>query len=536
MENNLRKRQYLTNSGFELKRIYTEADLKERGFEPERDLGDAGAYPNTRGFSKDMFRDDFWIIGQYSGFGDAEEANERFKYLIEQGQTGFSIALDLPTQVGLNSDNKMAKGEVGKVGVGLDSLEDVERLLDGIPFEKVRQIRTTANAIGPVMAAWYIAFCEKQGIDPNTIKFFLQNDPLKEYIGRGAYIFPPEAAVKLSADVLEYTSNYIKNWEPIAISGYHIRDSGATATQELAFTIANGIAYIEETLRRGVDIDVFGSKFSAFMATQMDFLEEVAKLRGMRKVWADVMKNRFGAKDPASTQLPYLIYTQGGTLQAQQPMNNIIRVTVMAMAAILGGGRTLATSSYDEALSLPTKEAAMIALRTQQILAYESNITKTVDPLGGSYAIESLTMDICNQVMDIIAKTDELGGAIKCIEKGFFQKELAKEAYEFQKSIENKERYIVGVNSFQVDEEIDIPIFTPNPESEMRQVERLRKLKANRDNNKLQAALKDVKQAAIENRNIIPETVEAVKSYATLEEVVDTLKEVYGEYTDSGIF
>jgi len=529
------EKKFYTNSGIELQRIYTEEDLKARGFDPAKDLGDAGSYPNTRGITADMYREQPWVFGQYAGFGSAEEANERYKYLIEQGQTGFSVALDLPTQVGMDSDNRMSKGEVGKVGVALDSLEDVERLFDGIPFEKVRQIRTTANAMGPVMAAWLIAFSEKQGINPNDIKFFLQNDPLKEFIGRGAFVFPPKAAVKLSADVVEHCSKHMPSWQPIAVSGYHIRDSGANAVQELAYTLANAIAYIEEVLRRGVDINVFGGKFSTFLATQMDFLEEIAKLRAMRKLWANLMKDRFGATGEDCFKLRYLIYTQGGTLTAQQPMNNIVRVTIEALAAVLGGTQTLATSSYDEALSLPTQEAATLALRTQQIIAHETNITKTVDPLAGSYAIESLTMDICNRVMDIIAKTDEMGGAIGCIEKGYFQKELAKEAYDWQRSVENKERTIVGVNSYQVEEETDIPVFTPDVESEARQVERLRRLRANRDNNKVQKALADVKGAAQEGRNIVPETVEAVKAYATLGEICDTLKEVYGEYTDAGI-
>jgi len=526
----MKEKKFTTNGGMDLKRIYTPEDLREKQFSPEKDLNDAGQYPFTRGITQDMYRDKLWIMGLYSGFGSAEEANQRYRYLLEQGQTGFSIALDLPTQIGLDSDHELCKGEVGKVGVAIDSLEDINALFAGIPFEKVRQIRTTANAIGPIMAAWYIAFAESNGIDPNSINFFIQNDPLKEYIGRGAYIFAPKASVKLTVDVVEYCAKHLPNWNSVAMSGYHIRESGSTAVQELAYTFSNGISYIKEALRRGIDVDTFAPKIFTFLGASIEFVEELAKFRGARKIWARIMKERFKAQDPESMKLRILAYTCGSTLTAQQPLNNIIRVTIETLAATLGGIQTLATSSYDEALGLPTQEAVNIALRTQQVVAHESGITKSVDLLGGSYALESLTAEMEDQVLALIDKIDQLGGAVNCIENGYIQKELANEAYKHQTAIEHNRKTVVGVNAFKVEEKNAISIFKQDGTSEKRQIERLRQLRAKRDNRHVQVTLEQVRKDALGEKNLIPSIVEAVKAYATLGEIVEVLKQVYGAF------
>ncbi len=529
------QKKFLTDSNIPLKKIYSPSDLQECDFSYEHDLNDSGEYPFTRGIYENMYRDNLWIMGLYSGFGSAEEANKRYRYLIEQGQTGFSIALDLPTQIGMDSDHPLCKGEVGKVGVAIDTIEDINNLFKDIPFEKVRQIRTTANAMGPIMAAWYIAFCENNGIDPNSINFFIQNDPLKEFIGRGAFIFPPKASVKLTVDVIEYCAKHLPNWNPIAISGYHIRESGSTAIQEIAYTFSNAISYFEEALRRGVDIDQFAPRIFTFLGAGIDLLEEVAKFRSARKVWAHLMKDRFKAKDKESMKLRIFAYTCGSLLTAKQPLNNIIRVTLETLAATLGGVQTLATSSYDEAFSIPTQEAVNIALRTQQIVGYESGITNTVDVLGGSYALETLTKKLEKEIFALVEKIDTLGGSVNCIENGSIQRELANEAYKKQISIENEERIVVGVNRFAEDEEQEIQIFKQDSSSEERQVERLKKLKANRNNAKLEECLKRVEKDVKEGINIIPAIVEAVKNYATLGEIVDVLKNEYGlhEKTDS---
>ena len=533
---NKKDKKFTTNGGIELKRIYGPEDLQKIDFSFKKDLNDAGEYPFSRGITSNMYRDKLWIMGLYSGFGSAEEANQRYRYLLEQGQTGFSIALDLPTQIGLDSDHELSKGEVGKVGVAIDSLEDINSLFDKIPFEKVQQIRTTANAIGPIMTAWYIAFAEKNGIDPNSINFFIQNDPLKEYIGRGAYIFSPKASVKLTVDVIEYCAKYLPNWNSVAMSGYHIRESGSTAIQELAYTFSNGISYIEETLSRGINIDKFAPKIFTFLGASIEFIEELAKFRSSRKIWAHIMKERFQAKNPESMKLKILAYTCGSTLTAQQPLNNIIRVAIETLAATLGGIQTLATSSYDEAFGIPTKEAVNIALRTQQVVAYESGITKSVDLLGGSYALESITSEIEKKVLELITKIDQLGGAVNCIENGYFQKELANEAYKHQTSIENKEKIIVGVNEFKEEEKNSVSTFKQDGSSEKRQIEKLRKLRANRNNDKVKNSLKQIQEDTTQDKNLIPAMVEAVKNYATLGEIVNVLKKVYGSFQSTKSF
>ncbi|ATW26084.1 acyl-CoA mutase large subunit family protein [Candidatus Formimonas warabiya] len=531
-----KEKKYQTMSGIPLKELYAQTDLERIEFDDNQDLNRSGQYPFTRGIKPGMYRDELWIMGQYSGFGSAEEANLRYRYLLEQGQTGFSIALDLPTQIGLDSDSSLSCGEVGKVGVAIDSLEDMEKLFDGIPLEKVRQIRTTANSIGPLMTALIVGFAEKKGIDPNMIKVLLQNDPLKEYFARGTYVFPPDAAVKLAVDVIEYCAHRLTNWVPQALSGYHIRESGATAVQELAFCYANGISYFKDAVDRGLNIDQFAPKMYTFFAAQMDLLEEVAKFRAARRVWAKMMKEQYGAKDPDSMKLSILAYTAGGALTAQQPLNNVARVTIEALAAVLGGVQTLATSSFDEAFSIPTEQAVTVALRTQQIIAHESGIVNTVDPLGGSYVVESLTSEIEKGVHKYLGRISEMGGAVACIRSGYFQRELVKEAYQYQKSIETGERIIVGVNAYQSGQEENIPIFVTGPETEERQVKRLHELRGRRDGLALAKAMDHLKKEATAGKNIIPAAVEAVKAYATLGEITECLKEVYGTYKDLGIY
>lgn len=527
-----RRPVFSTNSGIPLKTTYTPVELEEEGSDYLRDIGFPGQYPYTRGITPLMYRGNFWVMGQYSGYGSAEEANRRYRYLLEQGQTGFSIALDLPTQMGYDSDDPQAQGEVGKVGVAVDSLEDVEILFDGIPLQQVRQIRTTANAISPVTVALLTAFCEKNGIKPDGIRIFLQNDTLKEFLGRGAYIFPPKTSVKLAADVIEYCSQNLRSWVPMAVCGYHLRDSGCTAVQELAFTLANARAYFEAVTRRGLSVDDFAPKLFTFLSAHLDLLEEVAKFRAARRLWARMLKEKFGAANPSSMKLNILAYTMGGALTAQQPLNNIVRVTIEALAAVLGGVQTLATSSYDEALSIPTEDAVTVALRTQQVIAHESGVANLADPLGGSYAVESLTNEIERQVLAQLERIESLGGAIRCIEEGIIQREIADAAYSYQKSIESRDRIVVGVNEFKSSEKTKIPVFRVDPEGEKRQVERLKALKARRDGGRVATALAEVERVARRDENIIPACIEAVRVCATLGEICGVLRGVYGTYRD----
>ena len=482
-----------------------------------------------------MYRKDFWVMGMYSGYGSAEEANERYRMLLERGQTGFSVALDLPTQCGYDADHPIAGGEVGVTGVHIGSLADVELLFDGIPLEKVRQIRTTANSIGPIFAAMYIAAFEKQGVNIANTRMFIQNDVLKEYIARGTYIFPPAAGVKLSSDLIEYCGRNLPAWTPLAMSGYHIRDSGSTAAQELAFTFANGLAYVDEVVRRGLSVDKFVPAIWTFLGGGIDVLEEVAKYRAARRIWARLMKEKYGAQNPEAMKLKIFCYTLGGNLVAQQPLNNIARVAIETLAAVLGGVQTIATSSYDEAFAIPTEEAATIALRTQQIVANEAGVTGTVDPLGGAYAIESLTDAIEREVFQYLEKIENLGGAVSCIENGFYHRELGEAAYRYQRQIETKERILVGLNAYQAEEENKIPVFKPNPETERRQVEKLQALKARRDNTAVKRHLNDLVTAAKGKDNLMPVMVEAVKAYATLGEICEALRGVYGVHQSSHV-
>lgn len=525
-----RRAEFTTISGLPLQRLYTDEDRPER-----EELSYPGVYPFTRGVTPSMYRSNLWVMGMYSGYGSAEEANQRYRALLERGQTGFSVALDLPTQCGYDADDPIAAGEVGKVGVHVGSLADIELLFEDIPLEKVRQIRTTANSIGPIFAAMYIAAFEKQGVNIGNTRMFLQNDVLKEYIARGTYIFPPEAGVKLSADVIEYCAHHLPGWTSLAMSGYHIRDSGSTAAQELAFTFANGLAYVDNVLARGLKIDDFAPQIWTFLSAGVDFLEEVAKFRAARRIWARLMREKYGAQNPEAMKLKIFAYTLGGNLVAQQPLNNIARVAIETLAAVLGGVQTIATSSYDEAFAIPTEEAATIALRTQQIVAHEAGVTGTVDALGGSYAVESLTDAIEAEVNGYLDKIEKLGGAVACIENGFYHRELSEAAYRYQRQLETKDRILVGLNAFQSEEEQKIPVFKGNPETEQRQLERTLRLRQQRDNVRVKQTLADVVAAARANENLIPAMVESIKAYATLGEICEALRGVYGTYRPSQV-
>ena len=530
-DNPERQAEFDTISGLPLERCYAREETKMASATDQDNLGFPGEYPFTRGVNPSMYRGDHWVMGMYSGFGSAEEANNRYRTLLKAGQTGFSVALDLPTQCGYDADHPLAAGEVGKVGVHIGSLADMEQLFDGIPLEQVRQIRTTANSIGPIITAMYIALFEKQGVDPARASMFVQNDSLKEYIARGTYIFPPEAGLKLSSDVIDYCARRgLSNWTPLAMSGYHIRDSGSTAVQEVAFTFANGIAYIDETLSRGFQIDEFASQIWTFLSAGVDFLEEVAKFRAARRVWARLMKERYGATSPESMKLKIFAYTLGGNLVAQQPINNVARVAIETLAAVLGGVQTIATSSYDEAYSIPTEHAATVALRTQQIVAHETGVTGTVDALGGSYAIESLTNRMEEEILDYIEKVDTHGGAINCIENGYFKKTISDSSYEHHKRIETGSRVLVGLNRFQSEEDSEVPVFKGDPNTEARQIGRLRKLRAERDNELVRSSLAKVIECARSGNNLIVVLTEAVRANATMGEVCGALREVYGDY------
>src|SRR5437870_7807265 len=506
-----RRAAFTTSSGLPLERLYASEDWPPDSASPAEKIGYPGSYPFTRGITPSMYRSQFWVMGMYSGYGSAEEANERYRALLDRGQTGFSVALDLPTQCGYDADHPLAAGEVGVTCVHIGSLADMERLFQGIPLERVRQIRTTANAIGPIIAAMYIAAFEKQGVNIRKTRMFIQNDVLKEYFARGTYIFPPEAAVKLSSDVIEYCARNLPEWTPLAMSGYHIRDRGSTATQELAFTFANGLAYLDQVCRRGMSIDTFGPQIWTFLSAGIDVLEEVAKFRAARRIWARLMRTRYGAQNPETMKLKIFAYTLGGNLVAQQPLNNIARVAVETLAAVLGGVQTVATSSYDEAFSIPTEDAATIALRTQQIVANEAGITGTVDPFGGSYAVESLTDRIEAEVLKYLDKIEALGGAVRCIEEGVFDRELSEAAYRYQRQIETKDRIIVGLNEYKSAEDQPIPVFAGNPEMERRQIAKLTELRKTRDSKLVAKTLADLTDAARANQNLVQALVEAVK-------------------------
>jgi methylmalonyl-CoA mutase N-terminal domain/subunit len=524
-----RKDLFTTSSGIPLKAVYTPLDLE--GFHPEEELGLPGVYPFTRGIHPTMYRGKLWTMRQYSGFGTAEETNRRFKFLLSQGNMGLSVAFDLPTQMGLDSDDPRASGEVGRTGVAIDTIEDMRILFDGIPLDEVTT-SMTINATASILLALYIAVADERGIPRNRLGGTIQNDILKEYIARGTYIYPPQPSMRIITDIFAFTSNELPRWNSISISGYHIREAGATAVQELAFTLADGIAYVQAAVDAGLDVDQFAGRLSFFFNAHNNFFEEIAKFRAARRMWAKIMKERFSAKDPRSMMLRFHTQTGGSTLTSRQPYNNIIRVTIQALAAVLGGTQSLHTNGFDEALALPTEESARLALRTQQIIAYESGVTKVVDPLGGSYFVEKLTLELEKKAWEYIRKIDELGGMVKAIEVGYPQREIHESAYQYQKAVEEGREIVVGVNRFTVEEEREPEILRVAPELERKQMERLRAFKARRDTTRVEQALSRLKEAAQGEENLMPFIIEAVKANCTLGEIAGTLKEVFGTYEE----
>ncbi|MGQ9530114.1 MAG: acyl-CoA mutase large subunit family protein [Candidatus Bathycorpusculaceae bacterium] len=524
------KSEFRNHSGMLIKRVYTPEDIKELDY--MRDLGFPGEYPFTRGLHATMYRGRLWTMRMFAGYGTAEDTNKRFKYLLSEGETGLSTAFDYPTIMGYDSDHPMARGEVGVCGVAISSLQDMEVLFNGIPLDKVTT-SMTINGPAPILLAMYIAVGDKQGVPREKLGGTTQNDNLKEFFAQKLCIFPPGPSLKLSTDVIEYCARQLPKWNPISISGYHIREAGATALQELAFTLYDGIAYVESTLKRGLKVDDFAPRLSFFFASHNDFFEEIAKFRAARRLWARIMKERFHAKNSRSMWMRMHVQTSGCTLTAQQPLNNIVRTTIQALAAVLGGTQSLHTNSFDEALCLPTEEAVRVALRTQQIIAYESGVTNTVDPLGGSYYVEALTKEMEEKAMEYIQKIDDMGGAVAAIEKGFFQKEIADSAYRYQRAVEEKKRILVGVNEFTIEEEeIPIELLRIDPKVEKEQVERLQKLRRKRDNRKVKEILEKLHYAAEKEENLMPIIIEAVKAYTTLGEITDVLRKVYGEYKE----
>ena len=528
-----RKKAFENTSGIPIQRLYTPVDLQEMQYLP--DLGFPGSYPFTRGVQPTMYRGRHWTMRQYAGFASAEESNRRYKFLLDQGQTGLSVAFDLPTQIGYDSDHEMAMGEVGKVGVAIDSLRDMEILFAGIPLDKV-STSMTINAPAAVLLAMYTAVAEKQGVPSAQLRGTIQNDILKEYSSRGTFIFPPKPSMRIVTDIFAFCSEHVPQWNTISISGYHIREAGSTAVQEVAFTLANGIAYVEAALNAGLGVDTFGPRLSFFFNAHLDFFEEIAKFRAARKLWAKIMKERFGAKDPRSMMVRFHTQTAGCTLTAQQPLNNIVRVAFQALSAVLGGTQSLHTNSMDEALCLPSEQAVQVALRTQQLIAHEIGVTDTVDPVGGAYFVEELTRQICERAEAYIRKIDDMGGAAAAIEKGFIQKEIQSSAYTYQKQIENNERIVVGLNCFHVEEEKPTNLLRVDPAVRNAQLEKLKKLKAERDQEKVKKGLLRLKQVAEGKENLMPPILKAVKVYATLGEICDTLREVFGEYRQINTF
>ncbi len=511
-----------TDAEIELKNLYTAADVPAA---PEP----AGEYPFTRGIFAEMYRARLWTMRQYSGYATAEDTNARFRYLLSQGQTGLSTAFDLPTQMGYDSDHKLADGEVGRVGVAISSLEDMERLFDGIRLETVTT-SMTINATAAILLALYIAVAKKQNADLSAISGTVQNDILKEYIARATYIFPPAPSLRLVTDMFEFCSQHTPKWNPISISGYHIREAGSDAVQEVAFTFANAIEYVRQAVKRGLDVNVFGPRLSFFFNSHNNFFEEIAKFRAARRLWARLMKERFGATNPKAMLLRFHTQTAGATLTAQQPDNNIVRVTLQALAAVLGGTQSLHTNSRDEALALPTEESVMIALRTQQIIAYESGVAAVTDPIGGSYLVESLTNEIERRAEEYLERIDALGGAVAAIEAGYFQEEIGRRAWEYQQAIERGEKIIVGVNKFQVKEEKKIDLLRVDPRIQAQQIQRLSELRRRRDHAKVSELRQSLETAARGKENLMPHIIACVEGYVTLGEIADSLREVFGRY------
>src|SRR5947209_8067512 len=519
-----------TSSHIRVKPLYTPADLKGSDYESE--VGYPGEYPFTRGVQATMYRGRLWTMRQYAGMGDAEESNKRYKYLLANGTTGLSVAFDLPTQIGLDSDHLLAAGEVGKVGVAIDSIDDMERLFDGIDLTKI-STSMTINATASILLALYVAVARRKGADIRKLSGTVQNDVLKEYIARGTYIYPPHQAMRIITDMFAWANENVPDWNTISISGYHMREAGSTAVQEVAFTLGNGMAYVEAAIKAGLDVDKFAPRLSFFFNAHNNFLEEVAKFRAARRMWARIMREHFKAKNPLSWMLRFHTQTAGSTLTAQQPENNIVRTAIQALAAVMGGTQSLHTNSYDEALALPTEQAARIALRTQQVIAYESGAPQTVDPLAGSYFVETLTDEIETRAVAYLEKIDALAGMIGALERGYVQQEIQNAAYEYQQQVDRGEATVVGVNKFTVDEEKPIPIFQADEALERKQVERVRAVRARRDQQPWEAALKSVEEVARSRANLMPRILQAIEASATVGEISDTLRPVFGEYREA---
>ncbi len=510
-----------TDSGIEIKKVYTSEDVKKEQPFP-------GEYPYTRGIQADMYRGKSWTMRQYAGFSTAEESNKRYQFLLSQGVTGLSVAFDLPTQIGYDSDHPLSEGEVGKVGVAIDSIEDMEALFKDIQLEKV-STSMTINSTGFILLAMYVALAKKQGADLSKLSGTIQNDILKEYAARGTYIYPPKSSMRIITDIFEWCSSSLPKWNTISISGYHIREAGSNAVQEIAFTLSNGKAYVKAAIEKGVDINILGKRLSFFFNSHNNFFEEIAKFRAARIIWADIMKS-FGATDPKAMMLRFHAQTGGSTLTQQQPLNNISRITLQALAAVLGGAQSLHTNGYDEALSLPSEEAAQIALRTQQIIAFESGVVDTADPLGGSYFIESLTDTMVSESLKIISQIDDMGGSVRAIEEGFMQEQIARSAYTYQLEIENKDKIIVGVNSFENNDEIEPQNNLVDDQIQGIQIEKIKNLKKRRDNELASSCLAEIEQAAKGDTNLMPIVIKAVENNCTLGEIAGCLRSVFGEY------
>ncbi len=521
-----RREVFQTSSGIPLKRLYTPEDAPQ---DYDEALGYPGQFPFTRGAQPTMYRGRFWTMRQYAGYATAEESNARYRYLLDAGQTGLSVAFDLPTQIGYDADDPMALGEVGRVGVSISSIHDMARLFEGIPLDKV-STSMTINAPAAILLAMYVAVARRQGVPQEKLRGTVQNDILKEYLARGTYIFPPKPSMRLITDLFAYCQQYIPKWNTISVSGYHIREAGSTAVQEVAFTLANGIAYVAAARDAGLDVDDFAPQISFFFNAHNQFLEEIAKFRAARRLWAHIMRDRFGAKDPRSMRLRFHAQTGGSTLTAQQPQNNVVRVTLQALAAVLGGAQSLHTNSMDEALALPSEEAVQVALRTQQIIAYESGVADTVDPLGGSYALEALTQEIYDRALAYIEQIDSMGGALAAIENGFMHTEIQDAAYAYQQAVESGDQVVVGVNRFAVEEDYHGELLRVDPAIERRQRERLAALRAERDKGKVHALMGRLESAARGSENLMPLFIECVEHDVTLGEICGVLREVFGEY------
>src|SRR5208283_400071 len=519
-----------TSAHIPVKPLYTPADLKGSDYESE--VGYPGEYPFTRGVQATMYRGRLWTMRQYAGMGDAEESNKRYKYLLANGTTGLSVAFDLPTQIGMDSDHALAAGEVGKVGVAIDSIEDMERLFAGIELTKI-STSMTINATASILLALYVAVARRQGADIRQLSGTVQNDVLKEYIARGTYIYPPQQAMRVITDMFAWAKENVPEWNTISISGYHMREAGSTAVQEVAFTLGNGMTYVEAAIKAGLDVDKFAPRLSFFFNAHNNFLEEVAKYRAARRMWARIMREHFKAKNPKSWMLRFHTQTAGSTLTAQQPENNIVRTAIQAMAAVLGGTQSLHTNSYDEALALPTEASARIALRTQQVIAFESGVPQTVDPLAGSYYVESLTSEIEKRAVDYLEKIEAMGGMLKAIERGYVQQEIQNAAYEYQTAVDRTEAIVVGVNRFHIEQDHTVPIQRIDPALEPKQVERLQALRAKRNAETWKAAIRAVEDTARSGENLMPRILAAVEANATVGEISDAMRKVYGEYKEA---